>query len=92
MFEKLFNKKKKKPGQLYFALVVADSPVDDLKFSSDNKDFKMFVVSGEVEKHDIIPRTVLKEVVDRFQKKEEPKKLDVKPQEEAEIKISEKKL
>jgi hypothetical protein len=56
---------RKKSGKLHFALVMADAPLDDAKFTID-KDCKYFVASGEVEPHDVIPRTVLREIVDRF--------------------------
>lgn len=80
-------KKNKKPKQLYFVLAVADKPTDGFKFEAD-KDCKIFIVNGEIEKRDVIPRTVLKEVVERFLN---PKNDSVKNEnvDEADIKISE---
>lgn len=65
----LFSKKekKKRPAKLYFALVVADRDANGFQFVPD-KDCTAFLVSGEIEKHDVIPRSVLREVVDRFNK------------------------
>ena len=55
----------KKPKQLYFAVAIADKPLDEATFAV-KEDCKAFIIAGEVEKHDIIPRTVLKEEVERI--------------------------
>ena len=60
-----FKKAKKKPGQLYFALVVADAPLDDAKFEA-GVDCKMFITTGEMDKREGIPRITLKEIMERF--------------------------
>ncbi len=80
MFEKIF--KRKRPPKLYFALAVSDRPTDGFKFTPD-KNCKVFLVAGEVEKRVVIPQTVLKEVVERFMKAPAKEEGDV-------IKISEK--
>lgn len=59
----IFKKKKRKT--LYFAVVIADASLDKVKFEND-KDCKLFVVNGEIEKHDVIPRSILKEMVERM--------------------------
>lgn len=77
-----FNKKKK--SQLYFALAVADESLEDAKFQND-KDCRLFIVTGEMNKRDGIPRTTMKEVMERF--------INPPPEkEEGEIKISEKRI
>lgn len=76
-----FNKKKK--NELYFALAVANESLEDAKFTSE-KDCKVFFVTGEMNKRDGIPRTMMKEVMERFINKSQEK------EEEGEIKISEK--
>lgn len=58
----LFRRRKKK---LYFALVVADKPTEGFKFEADQS-CQVFMVTGDVQPKDVIPRTVLKEVVERF--------------------------
>lgn len=76
----IFRRRKRK---LYFALVVADRPTEGFEFKSD-KDCRMFIVSGQTERGVVIPRTVLKEVVDRFEKPEAIRPL------EGEVRVSEK--
>ena len=61
--------KNKRPSQLYFALVVADKPLEDAKFEA-SEDCVMFITTGEVEKHDIIPRSTLRSIVSKFSKAE----------------------
>lgn len=78
MLDKFFRRKSKK---LHFALVIADVGTEKFQFTSD-KDCKMFIVTGECTPRDVIPRTVLREVVERFDKKE--------PDPQGEISISEK--
>lgn len=58
----LFKRRKKK---LYFALVVADRPTEGFTFQAD-ADCTMFMISGETVPQNVIPRSVLREVVDRF--------------------------
>ena len=82
-------KKKKKPSKLYFALAVADAPLEDATFKADN-DCKLFIVAGEMDKREGIPRTTLKEVMERFVNPPEPAK--VKKGLEGTLKISEKKV
>lgn len=53
--------------KLYFAVVIADRPTDGFKVTSD-KDCKMFIATGETTPGVVIPATVLKEIVDRFEK------------------------
>lgn len=62
-----FLKRKKKSHGLYFALVVADAPLDKAQFTIPT-DCKYFVTTGDVEPHDVIPRTVLREIVERLTK------------------------
>lgn len=83
----LFRRKKKRPAKLHFALVVADRPLDDAKFETGG-DCKMFITTGEVEPHDIIPRSVLRGIVDRF----EPAKAPEQSASVSDIKITEKPL
>lgn len=61
--------KKKRPSQLYFALVVADKPLDDAKFEA-SEDCEMFITTGDIEKHDVIPRSTLRSIVSKFSKVE----------------------
>ena len=84
MLRTLFEKKGK---GLYFALVVADRPTDGFKFESD-KDCKMFMVTGEVDRKEVIPTDVLKEIVSRFAQPKPKAKIDTSDQ----VKISERKL
>lgn len=58
----VFKRRKK----LYFALVVADRPLEDAKFEA-AKDCKMFVTTGECIPKHVIPTMVLKEIVNRFE-------------------------
>lgn len=64
MFDNFFRKKEKKA---YFALVISDRPTDGFKFESD-KNCKMFMVTGETTPHDIIPKTVMKGAMEKFEK------------------------
>lgn len=57
--------KRKRRRALHFALVVADRPTEGFKFEGD-KDCEMFMVTGEVVKRDVIPRSVLRAVIERF--------------------------
>ena len=58
-------KKKRKRENLYFAVVIANKSLEAAKFEMD-QDCKIFIVTGDVEKHDIIPKTVLKSMVEKF--------------------------
>lgn len=62
--------RRKRERKLYFALAVADRPTDGFKFSSD-KDCTVFIVTGDMIPQDMIPRSTLKAIVDKFQKVEE---------------------
>lgn len=62
---KLTEQKRKRPSRLYFALVIADQPLVDAKFDTGN-DCKLFITVGDVEKHEVIPRSTLRAIVDRF--------------------------
>ena len=73
--------KRNRAKKLHFALVIADRPTDGFKFESD-KDCKMFIVTGETVAGNVIPRTVLRGVVDKFETAPAPL--------EGEVKISEK--
>ncbi len=85
MLKDIFKRKGK--GQLYFALVVSDRPTDGFKFESD-KDCTMFLANGEVMPDVVIPRTVLKEIVDRFHKPS----AQLSAGEEDQVRVSERKL
>lgn len=67
--------KKKRPSQLYFALVVADKPLEDAKFET-GEDCVMFITTGEIEKHDVIPRSTLRSIVSKFSKAEKAEGAD----------------
>lgn len=59
--------RRRKDRKLYFALAVADRPTDGFKFTAD-KDCTVFIVTGSVMPTDVIPRSTLKAVVDKFEK------------------------
>lgn len=62
----IFNRKKKKqPDTLHFLIAIADRPLDETEFVAKDG-VKVFFSTGEVEKHDIIPRTTLKMMVEKF--------------------------
>lgn len=58
-----FRRKKK----LFFAVVVADRPTDGFTFTAD-KDCKMFMATGEADPTMVIPGTVLKGILEKFNK------------------------
>ena len=59
----LFRRKRQR--KLYFAVVVADRPTDNFKFTSD-RDCKMFMATGEATPGVIIPSTVMKSIMEKF--------------------------
>lgn len=59
--------RRKKNKKLHFALCIADAPLEGATFKND-QDCTFFLVTGEVEPHDIIPRTTLKNIVEKFMK------------------------
>jgi hypothetical protein len=65
--DKFFRKKTKK---LYFALVVSDRNPEKFLFTPD-KDCKVFMVTGETIPGDVIPRSILRSAMDKFQGGEE---------------------
>lgn len=59
--------RRKKAKRLYFAVVLSDRPTDGFLINPD-KDCTMFVANGETTPGLVIPPTVLKEMVERFEK------------------------
>ena len=57
--------RRKRVRKLYFAVVVADRPTDGFKFTSD-KDCRMFMATGEATPGVIIPSTVMKSIMEKF--------------------------
>lgn len=64
--------RRKRAKKLYFAVAISDRPTEDFKFVPD-ADCKVFLVTGDVLPGDVIPRTSLKAMVERF---EEVQQLD----------------
>lgn len=65
----LFKKRKKKqPRTLHFLIAIADRPLDETEFKA-KEGLTVFFSHGEIEKHDIIPRTTLKMMVEKFMTK-----------------------
>lgn len=57
--------KKKAPKTLHFAVILSDRPLDGAKVDLP-EDCKMFMVTGDADARDVIPRTVLKAAAERF--------------------------
>ena len=71
---------RKREPKRFFALVISDQPTEGFQFTPD-KDGRMFMVTGETAPRDVIPRSVLRGAVDKFE--------DVKPI-EGELRVFEK--
>ncbi len=71
----------RKKERLYFAVVISDVPTDGFEFKSD-KDCDFFLANGECSAKDVIPRTVLLSIADKFK--------EGKPETKESLKISEK--
>lgn len=67
MFDLAAPFRRKRERKLYFAVVVADRPTDGFTFTAD-KDCKMFMVTGEAAPTTVIPGTVLKGILEKFNK------------------------
>lgn len=57
--------RRKRARKLYFAVVVADRDTGGFTFTAD-KDCKMFMATGEATPGVIIPSTVMKSIMEKF--------------------------
>ena len=76
---------RRKPERLHFALVLSNRDTSGLTFQQD-RDAKLFIVTGECIEGDVIPRTTLRAAAERMRNGDQP------PAPEGDIKISEQKV